>query len=83
MANCGVKMLVISSSATVCGETQFLPLTEHPLSATNPYGGTKLVVEEILRDVYRSDAILAYRYPALLQSGGEGGGAQAEAFRLS
>lgn len=55
MANCGIKMLVISFSATVCGGPQFLPLTDHPLSATNPYGGTRLVVGEILRDVYRSD----------------------------
>lgn len=56
MANCGVKTLVFSSSATVYGEPQFLPLTEdHPLSATNPYGRTKLVIEEMLRDLYRSD----------------------------
>lgn len=56
MINCGVKTLVFSSSATVYGEPQFLPLTEqHPLSATNPYGRTKLGVEEMLRDLYRSD----------------------------
>jgi UDP-glucose 4-epimerase len=41
----------------VYGEPQKLPLTEdHPLSATNPYGQTKLMVEEILRDLRRSDA---------------------------
>lgn len=56
MANCGVKTLVFSSSATVYGEPQFLPLTEdHPLSASNPYGRTKLVIEEMLRDLYRAD----------------------------
>ena len=56
MGNCGVKTLVFSSSATVYGEPQFLPLTEqHPLSATNPYGRTKLVIEDMLRDLYRSD----------------------------
>lgn len=56
MGNCGVKTLVFSSSATVYGEPQFLPLTEdHPLSATNPYGRTKVVIEEILRDLYCSD----------------------------
>lgn len=56
MVNCGVKTLVFSSSATVYGEPQFLPLTEdHPLSATNPYGRTKLVIEDMLRDLYRSD----------------------------
>lgn len=51
-----VKTLVFSSSATVYGEPQQLPLTEdHSLSATNPYGRTKLMIEDILRDVYASD----------------------------
>lgn len=53
----GVKSLVFSSSATVYGEPQRLPLTEdHPLSATNPYGRTKLVVEDMLRDAFAADA---------------------------
>lgn len=57
MGECGVKQLVFSSSATVYGDPQRLPLTEdHPLSATNPYGRTKLMVEEILGDVHRSDS---------------------------
>ena len=57
MGECGVKSLVFSSSATVYGDPQRLPLTEdHPLSATNPYGQSKLVIEEMLRDLYRSDA---------------------------
>lgn len=56
MTQWGVKSLVFSSSATVYGDPQRLPLTEgHPLSATNPYGQTKLVIEEMLRDLYRSD----------------------------
>ena len=56
MIECGVKTLVFSSSATVYGDPQCLPLTEdHPLSATNPYGQTKRVIEEMLRDLYRSD----------------------------
>ncbi len=56
MGNCGVKTLVFSSSATVYGDPQRLPLTEdHPLSATNPYGQTKLTVEHMLRDLQRSD----------------------------
>ena len=56
MKECRVRTLVFSSSATVYGEPQRLPLTEdHPLSATNPYGRTKLMIEEILRDLYRSD----------------------------
>ncbi len=57
MTECGVKTLVFSSSATVYGEPQRLPLTEdHPLSATNPYGQTKLTIETMLRDLFRSDA---------------------------
>ena len=57
MAQCHIKQLVFSSSATVYGDPQRLPLTEdHPLSATNPYGKTKLVIEDMLRDVYRSDS---------------------------
>ncbi|HSN80551.1 MAG TPA: SDR family NAD(P)-dependent oxidoreductase, partial [Rhodoferax sp.] len=51
MAACDVKSLVFSSSATVYGDPQRLPLTEdHPLSATNPYGRSKLVIEDMLRD---------------------------------
>ena len=57
MQAAAVKTLVFSSSATVYGDPQRLPLTEdHPLSATNPYGQTKLVIENMLRDLYRSDA---------------------------
>ena len=56
MTECNVKKLVFSSSATVYGDPQRLPLSEdHPLSTTNPYGQTKLVIEEILRDLFRSD----------------------------
>ncbi len=47
----GVKNLVFSSSATVYGVPKSVPITEEfPLSATNPYGRTKLFIEEILRD---------------------------------
>jgi UDP-glucose 4-epimerase len=57
MAECGVRTLVFSSSATVYGDPHRLPLTEdHPLSATNPYGRTKLNVEEMLRELQRSEA---------------------------
>ena len=56
MTECRVKTLVFSSSATVYGEPQQLPLAEdHPLSATNPYGHTKLVIEEMLRALHKSD----------------------------
>lgn len=57
MQETSVRTLVFSSSATVYGDPQRLPLDEsHPLSATNPYGRTKLVIEEILRDLYQSDS---------------------------
>jgi UDP-glucose 4-epimerase len=56
MSECKVKTLVFSSSATVYGDPQKLPLTEdHLLSATNPYGRSKLIIEEILRDLKSSD----------------------------
>ena len=56
MQQCAVKTLVFSSSATVYGDPQQLPIPEtHPLSATNPYGQTKLVIEGILRDLFQSD----------------------------
>jgi UDP-glucose 4-epimerase len=51
----GVERIVFSSSATVYGDPQSLPLAEcHPLSPNNPYGNTKLVVERMLTDVARS-----------------------------
>lgn len=52
----GVKKLVFSSSATVYGAPESVPVTEDfPLSATNPYGSTKLFIEYILKDLYASD----------------------------
>jgi UDP-glucose 4-epimerase len=60
------KTLVFSSSATVYGQPERLPVKEDsPLSATNPYGATKLISEDILRDVMRADpqwAIALLRY---------------------
>ncbi len=57
MAAANVKTLVFSSSATVYGDPQSVPIREHfPLSATNPYGRSKLMIEDILRDLYRADA---------------------------
>ena len=56
MSATGVKTLVFSSSATVYGEPQALPLTEtHPLSATNPYGRSKLMIEDMLRDLFTAE----------------------------
>ena len=56
MAEHGCKSIVFSSSATVYGDPQTTPIKEDfPLSATNPYGRSKLFIEEILRDLYISD----------------------------
>ena len=56
MAEHGCKSIVFSSSATVYGDPHATPIDESfPLSATNPYGRSKLFVEEILRDLYVSD----------------------------
>ena len=56
MGEVGLRNLVFSSSATVYGEPASVPITEEfPLSATNPYGRTKLMIEEILRDIYQAD----------------------------
>lgn len=53
----GVKNIVFSSSATVYGDPESLPIRESfPISATNPYGRSKLIIEEMLRDLYVSDA---------------------------
>lgn len=65
----GIKHIVFSSSATVYGDPASLPIQEDfPLSATNPYGRTKLMIEEILQDLYVSDqtwniALLRYFNP--------------------
>ncbi|MFI5402763.1 MAG: UDP-glucose 4-epimerase GalE [Planctomycetota bacterium] len=62
----GVRNLVFSSSATVYGEPARLPLTEDsPLGPSNPYGRTKLMIEEICRDLARAEKgwrILLLRY---------------------
>ncbi|GAA0232163.1 UDP-glucose 4-epimerase GalE [Metaclostridioides mangenotii] len=64
-----VKNFVFSSSATVYGEPETCPILEDfPLSVTNPYGRTKLIIEEMLTDIYKSDhsfniALLRYFNP--------------------
>ena len=64
-----VKKIAFSSSATVYGKPKSLPIKEDfPLSTTNPYGTTKLIIEGILKDLYNSDnewsiAILRYFNP--------------------
>ena len=69
MKEYNVKNLVFSSSATVYGNPHTVPIKEDfPLSTTNPYGSTKLMIERILRDLYVSDndwsiALLRYFNP--------------------
>jgi len=56
MGEANVKSIVFSSSATVYGDPASVPIREDsPLSATNPYGRTKLMIEDILRDVAEAD----------------------------
>ncbi len=70
MAERGLKDLVFSSSCTVYGEPETVPVTEaFPLSCASPYGRTKLIIEDMLRDVSASDAgwniaLLRYFNPA-------------------
>lgn len=69
MARCGVHRIVFSSSAMVYGESQELPLAETAAtSPTNPYGWTKLMIEQMIADVVRADprwsaALLRYFNP--------------------
>lgn len=69
MQEYGVKKLVFSSSATVYGMPEKMPITEDfPLNTTNPYGSTKLMIEQILKDLYIADnswsiALLRYFNP--------------------
>ena len=69
MKKYGVKKFVFSSSATVYGDPHTCPITEDfPLSTTNPYGATKLMIEDMLRDICKADpdfnvAILRYFNP--------------------
>tara|TARA_A100001037_G_scaffold300616_1_gene328501 strand:+ start:1288 stop:2289 length:1002 start_codon:yes stop_codon:yes gene_type:complete len=66
MHEAGVRILVFSSSATVYGDPKYLPIDErHPLSAVNPYGRTKLHIEELLQDVVAANTdwrVICLRY---------------------
>lgn len=66
MERAGVFRLVFSSSATVYGDPHTVPIQEHfPTSATNPYGRSKLIVEEMLRDMVAADprwSVVLLRY---------------------
>ena len=76
MKKYGCKRIVFSSSATVYGNPKVLPIKEDfPLSTTNPYGSTKLMIEQILQDVAVADkefsiAILRYFNPIGAHSSG-------------
>jgi UDP-glucose 4-epimerase len=66
MCACDIRNLVFSSSAAVYGNPEYLPITEaHPLNPVNPYGKTKLVIEDMLKDLSASDSrwkIICLRY---------------------
>ena len=76
MQRAGVKNMVFSSSATVYGDPASLPIREDfPTSATNPYGRSKLMIEELLGDLYVADdswniALLRYFNPVGAHSSG-------------
>ena len=77
MDNADVRTMVFSSSATVYGDPASVPIREDfPLSATNPYGATKLHIEDMLRDLYTSDTrwqivLLRYFNPVGAHESGE------------
>jgi UDP-glucose 4-epimerase len=77
MERAGVRTIVFSSSATVYGDPETVPIRENfPLSTTNPYGATKLHIEDMLRDLYVSDnrwqvALLRYFNPVGAHESGE------------
>lgn len=76
MDEVGCKNIIFSSSATVYGEPKYLPLDEkHPCSPSNPYGRTKLHIEEMLQDwvvtgIQKSAIILRYFNPVGAHSSG-------------
>ncbi len=76
MQRAGVKNMVFSSSATVYGDPATVPIREDfPTSATNPYGRSKLMIEELLGDLYVADdswniALLRYFNPVGAHSSG-------------
>lgn len=77
MERAGVHTMVFSSSATVYGDPATVPIREDfPLSSTNPYGASKLHIEDMLRDLYRSNekwklALLRYFNPVGAHESGQ------------
>ena len=84
MRDNGCKNMVFSSSCTVYGEPQYVPIDEkHPLKSVNPYGRTKLMIEEIFRDIAASDPtwriiLLRYFNPVGAHPSGAWGGGGVE-----
>jgi len=76
MIEAGIHRLVFSSSATVYGDPLSVPIREgFPLQATNPYGRSKLIIEDMLRDIFHADprwriALLRYFNPVGAHSSG-------------
>ncbi len=76
LAKYNIRKFIFSSSATVYGNPKTLPITEDfPLATTNPYGQSKLIIESILRDLYKADnswqiIILRYFNPVGAHSSG-------------
>jgi len=76
MTGAGIHRLVFSSSATVYGDPLSLPIREgFPLQATNPYGRSKLIIEDMLRDIFHAEprwriALLRYFNPVGAHSSG-------------
>lgn len=66
MKRAGIRIIVFSSSATVYGDPEYLPIDEkHPICPTNPYGQTKAQIEQILKDLVQSDSgwrVVCLRY---------------------
>ncbi|MDA1073622.1 MAG: UDP-glucose 4-epimerase GalE [Proteobacteria bacterium] len=77
MTNAGVKTIVFSSSATVYGTPEHCPISESaPTGAVNPYGRSKLMVEQMLQDLFASDpawriSLLRYFNPVGAHASGE------------
>lgn len=79
MQEFGVKKIVFSSSATVYGMTDKMPLTEDlPTSANSPYGQTKLMIEQILQDLAVSDRLVHLAFALLYPVGAHESGTLGE-----
>jgi len=79
MLECGVKMMIFSSSAATFGEPEIVPIPEdHPKNPTNPYGRSKLMLEEILREYERAYGLRSISLRYFNASGADPSGAIGE-----